>query len=552
MVDNLNSVSFAINEEVLDFIFKYYKKYKLIIDPDFKHPLELKSKLTSDEKTELESFNSKKSLESEILNLATIFKNCYEIYIPVRIDYRGRIYCNVEYLNYQGIELAKALLKFSNGEKVLLSDTLSINYLKIFGANCFGLDKKSFFERIKWIDENKENIINFANGILLEKASSKLLFISFCFEYNKYLEALKNNQSYFITHLPIQLDATCNGFQHLSLLLSDMTLATKVNLGSSTWDDKPEDFYSSLALNCKVYLESQLKTNINLPQNEKESYQRLIKLDFKNHRNLVKKTIMTIPYNSTIYSNISNMKSEFIKKKDDIYIHNQIENLSLKGIDFNILCRTLYICLYREYPKLEKLIKYFKDIAKIANKLNIAIPWYLPNGLSVFQKYYGTKKIKYKPYLFTKDLLTLNLIDKNKFNARKQSRALMPNLVHSLDAVNLALLIDNFFKENKFNNFYSVHDCFACTCNNVKLIAELLKQSYYKIYITDQFLLSFDENFKNSIKFQLSENSFSEKTQTITVFDEVGKIKLNLKYPDIHEILKPEKIDIFNSSYLIS
>lgn len=233
MVDNLNSVSFAINEEVLDFILNNYKKYNLIIDPDFKHPLELKAKLTLQEKRDLESFLSKQKLENEILNLASIFKNCSEIYLPVRLDYRGRIYCNVEYLNYQGIELAKALLKFSKGEKVLLSDTVSINYLKIFGANCFGFDKLSFYERIKWIDENEEGIINFENGNLIEKASSKLLFISFCIEYNKYLKALNNNEGYFITHLPIQLDATCNGFQHLSLLLSDINLAKQVNLTSS-------------------------------------------------------------------------------------------------------------------------------------------------------------------------------------------------------------------------------------------------------------------------------------------------------------------------------
>jgi DNA-directed RNA polymerase len=67
------------------------------------------------------------------------------------MDYRGRIYCMTDYLNYQGSELAKGLLLFSKGEKILKTDKDAINYLKIFGANCFGnkLDKKSFVERIK-------------------------------------------------------------------------------------------------------------------------------------------------------------------------------------------------------------------------------------------------------------------------------------------------------------------------------------------------------------------------------------------------------------------
>jgi len=66
--------------------------------------------------------------------------------MPVHLDYRGRLYCITEYLNYQGIDLAKSLLEFSSGEKVQLSDESSINYLKIFGTNCFGntLEKKIF------------------------------------------------------------------------------------------------------------------------------------------------------------------------------------------------------------------------------------------------------------------------------------------------------------------------------------------------------------------------------------------------------------------------
>jgi DNA-directed RNA polymerase len=51
-----------------------------------------------------------------------------------------------EYLNYQGIELAKSLLLFSIEEKVYLNDEIAINYLKIYGANCFGnkVEKKIF------------------------------------------------------------------------------------------------------------------------------------------------------------------------------------------------------------------------------------------------------------------------------------------------------------------------------------------------------------------------------------------------------------------------
>lgn len=82
--------------------------------------------------------------------MATIFRGVPCFYFPVRLDYRGRLYCTTEYLNYQGIDLAKGLLLFSRGEIVNLSDQTAINYLKIFGANSFGnkLEKNKYLKNI--------------------------------------------------------------------------------------------------------------------------------------------------------------------------------------------------------------------------------------------------------------------------------------------------------------------------------------------------------------------------------------------------------------------
>jgi DNA-directed RNA polymerase len=116
---------------------------------------EKKVKLLKWEKIELEKFLSKKLVEQNIIGLADIFVDIPEIFIPIRMDYRGRIwiYCEPEYLNYQSTDLAKSLLLFAKGDKILKSDIYSINYLKIFGANCYGnkLDKKSFEDRILFI-----------------------------------------------------------------------------------------------------------------------------------------------------------------------------------------------------------------------------------------------------------------------------------------------------------------------------------------------------------------------------------------------------------------
>lgn len=48
------------------------------------------------------------------------------------------------------------------------------------------------------------------------------------------------NQDYFITHLPIQLDATCNGYQHIAMLGRDAKLSENLNLCESSIDDIPK------------------------------------------------------------------------------------------------------------------------------------------------------------------------------------------------------------------------------------------------------------------------------------------------------------------------
>ena len=62
---------------------------------------------------ELESYNSVKYVQDNIIAIADIYENIPEFYMPSRIDYRGRIYCETEYLNYQGTDLSKSLLLLS-------------------------------------------------------------------------------------------------------------------------------------------------------------------------------------------------------------------------------------------------------------------------------------------------------------------------------------------------------------------------------------------------------------------------------------------------------
>ena len=90
-----------------------------------------------------------------------------------------------------------------------------------------------------------ERILDFKNNDIINKSENKTCFLSFCFEFKRFMEFMKDNETReFYTYLPIQLDATCNGYQHLSLLTRKSNLFNKLNLSTSTHDDDPDDFYT--------------------------------------------------------------------------------------------------------------------------------------------------------------------------------------------------------------------------------------------------------------------------------------------------------------------
>jgi DNA-directed RNA polymerase len=114
----VNSVGFKVNKNVLDFISVYGFKYDLIINSNYIHPLLEKKKLTKVEYIELSSFLSKRELQENIIGVAEVYSNLHEFFLPVRLDFTGRLYCISEYLHYQSSELAKSLLLFSKPEKI--------------------------------------------------------------------------------------------------------------------------------------------------------------------------------------------------------------------------------------------------------------------------------------------------------------------------------------------------------------------------------------------------------------------------------------------------
>ena len=97
----------------------------------------------------------------------------------------------------------------------------------------------------------------------------------------------------------------------------------------------------------------------------------------------------------------------------------------------------IFVC----FPFLNNIYSYFIEISTIATKLCIPLTWITPAGLEITQHYLKRKKKVISISLFGKTK-KLVLRDKDsKMDSAKQKQAIIPNIIHSLDATHLNNLI---------------------------------------------------------------------------------------------------------------
>lgn len=148
MINKVSSVPYIINKELLEFVI--FDKHKLLINCN--EILEMErdiENMTKTQKLKLTSLKSKFNLQETILGVADFYKDFSKIYFPLRLDRRGRVYCDNNYLHYQSTELAKALLLFAEPSIISKRSLDSVKYLEYYGVNCFGKNKISNSSKTK-------------------------------------------------------------------------------------------------------------------------------------------------------------------------------------------------------------------------------------------------------------------------------------------------------------------------------------------------------------------------------------------------------------------
>jgi hypothetical protein len=542
-INTINSIKFGINVSLLEFLHTEKGQQLLSIE------------------------SSEDFLKREItLKIAQAFKNI-PFYISTQADWRGRIYAQSYFITYQGSDLSSGLLNFWEGES-LTEDGKS--YLYIYGANNHNeknISKESFEKRIQWVLDNYDDIINL-NMDLISKAENKFVFAAFCLN----MKELHNNPNAIIK-TPVFLDATCSGIQHLAALMKDIELGYHVNLVPKSKSkakeniliDKPEDFYKELV--------EPINEAINKYGEENHEFFNLSLVKFD--RKILKQSIMTKVYNVTNYGISDQIKSNLTKSgatkayKNNINITNNIE----KGIVTNLkpFIKGFYIApgkdgktivltrndifqiakiinnqIFILFPSLNGIYSYFINISKLLIRLNIPLIWITPAGMKITQHYLKSKQniVAIKFAGKTKKIVLREWTD--LLHKNKQTQAIIPNIIHSLDANHLINLINNASLIG-LGPIISIHDCFGTLPNKMSNLEYFVKKEFILLYSNADFL----NTFHNRILQSISDNNF-----IIVDLDSGNKAieyeNTLLKIPNIPKSGNLNLNEILSSKYMIS
>lgn len=482
---------------------------------------------------------SKKTAFEYTLQKAKLLKLEPNFYQTVELDYRGRFYYVESFFNFQGTDSARGLLEFEEGKPIddrgrfwlgvhtaaAFNQSYSIDeipewaeedykeYLTEEGLDSISVDKMTLKDRSNWTENNLEQILDYVQeGRITLDAEKPVVFYACCVEWSRYLA----DPSEHLSRLPIQIDGSNNGWQHLGAMSKDTHTGSLVGLIPSKIQ---KDFYVSTA-----------KALIELMPDwfaEKSMPMKHIR------KGISKRGSMTRAYSAGEKTMATNMYA-------DCYQENFTEEYNISVDDCNKLSHNLITAINKVCPGpletmafLQKLAAYeigtykifkdgkaadkkYKEIKKVIKdlkykrdksedelqELNRAVlstdeyeaklvegnganvlRWTTPSGFHVVYENFIQRSIKCKGTINGVGRVNHVAYERTELpNMRGYMSGISPNFVHSMDAAHMAILIDNWE-----GDIAAVHDAFATHASDVDHLVATTKECFIIIYEEDNF-----------------------------------------------------------------
>ena len=456
-------------------------------------------------------------------------------YQEMEADYRGRLYYRESFLNFQGSDWSRGMLLFGEAKPL---DDAGLEWMAIHTANSFNqsyqideipewcaadyrsyleseeldsisVDKFTLDDRLRWFNENRDWIADAGRDKKFYPNCEKpVSFLACCIEWHGVIDLGMS-----MSHLPIPIDGSNNGWQHLGAISKDARTGELVGLVAQ---EIQKDFYVSTA---KKLLE------IDDPK--------LNAMPMKHIRKGVsKRGSMTRAYSAGAGKIGENMWYDC--KTEDFHVKYDIEekdcrrwaNELIKAI--NVVCpgplQTMeymqklaawHIGTYKKYrdgkpagteyfeirkelnnffsipaedrdkERIEFLIKELKEFYSVLQEGNgeRRIKWTTPSGFPVVYEAYREDDFKCRGRINGKQIKHVLKIKTDIPDIRSYMCGISPNYIHSMDAAHMALVISEWDDKS----FGAVHDSFSTHACDVEDLLQLTKKKFVEMYNVDNF-----------------------------------------------------------------
>jgi hypothetical protein len=516
IINKLQRQSWNVNREVFA-VYQQAMRMKDEKNSPFKYSKEIDPK-------------KRRSLEMEVEAIEQIALACQNapFYHLYNYDFRGRVYVNTAYLHEQSSDNAKGLLLFGEASPL---GAHGAYWLRVHTSNCFGNDKVRLSERSSFVLERTAEFISFATDPFVNKgwmhADKPFCFLACCFELARLNKWTKDGhlEADFPSALPLYIDGSNNGVQHLAAMALDEVVAPLVNLVPQ---DLPGDVYKYIAQYAWKDLE---ELAAKLTQTERDQFDDIFRTarelqrkyseapanseekalayaaasewrnanrdiraklfpiywlninNPKDQRKVVKRNVMTLGYGGTAYGmgqqiiDDTRDMSEYLRDKEHLW------GALLGNLVFNTC--------YSKLPGPARMLRLFQEFAKRSGDKEEDLCWTVPGtNFPVVQIYRKptTKRVK---LTYGDDELKLQLMawESAVMDKDGQVTGTAPNLVHSFDAGHLGTVVDA-----ATYHVSVVHDSFGCHAGNMQDMFMLTRIKFVEFYLRDPLMMVLKEN----------------------------------------------------------
>jgi hypothetical protein len=387
----------------------------------------------------------------------------------VRCDRRGRLIQMCDF-NYTRSDPVRSLFMFAEGKPLghmgfMVAGQRTgkpIDWLEIAIANAHGV-KGTWADRHEWVakPENHKLIkaVSVDPGLIWRRkigAKEPFQFAAACLEF----VAADTHGPTYETHLPVWLDASSNGLQHLAIMRRDVKVAAMVNLKTRAGepDHGIQDIYEIVGTHALQSL---------LADDDPSSR---FWLDYE-LRDLLKQPIMTLPYGVTKPGMLDQIKEA-------------CEGLEIVGSTgaMTRLRDHIWRAIEEKLPGAMETREYIQGIAQHCLDRGTYMQWVTPSGLPVDNRYRKSRAPRVRlPFLGQNVKIADGYTDEPR--ETKIINSAVANVTHSLDASHLVLSV-NAAVDRGITNLMTIHDSYATLAPDVHHFGQIRRWALAKMYWT--------------------------------------------------------------------